>query len=267
MKYAIIIVVLFLSNLFAQKEEMSQDSINFSYYHIIANNLDLDIVNSYPQRIIKYISRKSPYEIVIKTFSDNQDNEREQLIRAKLFKRINKSSQYYKEVEEYLEPTPLIESNLSLIKDIADTLVNYDSSLINNLEKILKWVSAYVKYDNELAKQISDGKISTQSALKTLECKKGTCSEYKNLFIAIMRYLGIPTRFIVGVISERDHTMYHAWAECYIDGAGWHEVDPQTAQVWKPAMGIKLFAGKDFMDCNIKVLPDIKATVKKVDFN
>jgi transglutaminase-like putative cysteine protease len=256
-----------LTNKFTQREESGNDSIHFSYYHISADNLNLDVVSSYPQKIIKYISGKSPYEIVIRTFSENQDQERVQLIKSKLFSRMYKSSRHYKEVKEYLEPTPLIESGSLLIKDIADTLINYDSSFVSNLDKILKWVSVYVKYDNNLANQISDGEINTQSALKTLECKKGTCSEYTNLFIAIMRSLGIPSRFIVGVISEKGHTMYHAWAECYIEGVGWHEVDPQTAQVWKPAMGIKLFSGKDFIDCNIKVLPDIKAIIRKIDDN
>lgn len=78
----------------------------------------------------------------------------------------------------------------------------------------------------ELARKIGKGESKTQSALKTLERRKGTCSEYINLFIAIMRNLGIPTRFITGVIVEKERTNYHAWAECYLEDVGWIGVCP-----------------------------------------
>jgi len=80
-------------------------------------------------------------------------------------------------------------------------------------------------------------------------------------FIAMMHNLGVPTRFITGVVSDRGRMIYHAWAECYFEGVGWSGVDLQTAQVWLPGCAIKLFAGKDFVDCHIDTLPDIKADV------
>lgn len=48
----------------------------------------------------------------------------------------------------------------------------------------------------------------------------------------------------------------HAWAECYIRNYGWLSVDPQSGKLAYPIQ-IKLFAGKDYRDCNIKLLGDI----------
>lgn len=265
MKKNILFILISCISVFAQNNQSENGTISYSYYHISAENLNLNIVNSYPQEIVKYISKEKPYEIVIKTHPAFYDVENRKLIEAQQFQNNSGLNVYPGDIEKYLEPTELIESDSQVLKIVADSLVNYKQSLVENIQKILKWVSANVKYDGELAKKISNGEIDTQSALKTLECKKGTCSEYTNLFIAIMRSLGIPTRFITGVILEKENLMYHAWAECYIKDIGWHGVDPQTSQFWVPEMGIKLFAGKDFIDCNINTLPDIKASVKKIN--
>ncbi len=263
MKNIIFILILSFTNLFAQKPE--KKAISYSYYHITAENLNINIVNSYPQKVTKYISKEKPYEIIIKTFSAYQDYERRKLIESQPFEiKYN----YPGNIKKYLESTSLIESNSPRIKSIADSLVNYKLSMIENVKNILKWVSNYIEFDKELARKISDGKSQTQSALITLDRKKGTCSEYTNLFIAIMRNLGIPTKFIVGVIYfDDEHTMYHAWAEYYWEDIGWIGVDPQNAQIWLPNNGIKLFAGKDFIDCNIDRLLDIKATVTRYNDN
>lgn len=265
MKNIILLVILAVTNLFAKGIQVKSDSIRFSYYHVVAERMNLDIVNTYPQKIIQNISTKRPYDIIIKTFSAYQDSARRKLIESKPFSNSNGLYTYPENVKKYLEPTLLIESNSPRIKKISDTLVDSSKPLLSNIQRILKWVSAHVEFDQQLADKITKGESNTQSALETLNRGKGTCSEYTNLFVAIMRSLGIPTQFITGVIVEKGHLMHHAWAECYIEGVGWHGVDPQTAQVWIPEMGIKLFAGKDFLDCNIKTLPEIQASVKKID--
>jgi transglutaminase-like putative cysteine protease len=265
MKSVILLVILGVINLFGQETQVKGDSIRFSYYHIVAERMNLDIVNTYPQKIIQNISTKRPYDIIIKTFSANQDSGRRKLIESKPLRNSKWPDAYPESIKKYLEPTSLIECNSQRIKSISDTLADFSKPLLHNIQRILKWVSTHVEYDQQLADKISKGESNTQSAIETLERRKGTCSEYTNLFVAIMRSLGIPTKFITGIVIEKGHVMHHAWAECYIEGVGWHGVDPQTAQVWIPEMGIKLFAGKDFLDCNIKTLPEIQAFAEKID--
>ena len=105
---------------------------------------------------------------------------------------------------------------------------------------------------------LDGGRCTTLAVETILERGKGTCSEYTNLFIALIRKIGIPCRMAVGWIYMPDQNFQgsHAWAECYIENYGWLAVDPQNGFIWFPA-AIKLFHGKDFIDCNIKVLPDM----------
>lgn len=60
--------------------------------------------------------------------------------------------------------------------------------------------------------------ISEKAFEAILERGKGTCSEYTNLFIALMRKIGIPCRMAVEWIYMPDQNFEgsHACAECYI---------------------------------------------------
>lgn len=123
----------------------------------------------------------------------------------------------------------------------------------------MKYSSGRIEFDNELAQELDKGTCTTLSVNTILERGKGTCSEYSNLFIALMRKIGIPCRMAVGMVymPEKNFQGSHAWAECYIDNYGWIAVDPQNGFMWFPPVVIKLFHGKDFIDCNIKTLPDM----------
>lgn len=70
-------------------------------------------------------------------------------------------------------------------------------------------------------------KVKYTDRCQTLERGSGTCSEYANVYVAIMRNMGIPARFISGYIYGEG---YHAWAEFYLKGYGWIPVDPQLGR-------------------------------------
>ena len=53
-------------------------------------------------------------------------------------------------------------------------------------------------------------------AVKALQQKKGDCSEYSDLFVAICRAKNIPARVVTGYITEPTLTAKHAWAEVYL---------------------------------------------------
>jgi len=123
----------------------------------------------------------------------------------------------------------------------------------------LKYSSERIEFDNELAQKLDKGTCTTLGVETILERGKGTCSEYSNLFIALMRKIGIPCHMAVGMayMPQKNFQGSHAWAECYINNYGWIAVDPQNGFMWFPPVVIKLFHGQDFIDCNIKTLPDM----------
>jgi transglutaminase-like putative cysteine protease len=240
----------------------SIDSVTYSFYHIIAKEIDLNSVNSFPQKIVKINLNESPFDLIIKSHRTNLPVKRFNSIKTH---RCKRKTSYPEDINKYLNPTELIESESPIISLIIDSLTKDIVYTYNLIDTILNFVSSSIDYDDTLAKKISKGENYTQSALKTLNLKRGTCSEYTNLFLALVRNAGIPGRFVIGKILLPDGSqIYHAWAECYLEGIGWMPVEVQNGNTWIPDWGIKLFTGKDFKDCNI-TLPEIEADIKKFD--
>ncbi len=70
-----------------------------------------------------------------------------------------------------------------------------------------------------------------RGALYALVQKKGDCTEYATLFVALCRRAGIPARAMGGYVVSQNAILnpaaFHNWAEYYLDGR-WHVADPQT---------------------------------------
>jgi hypothetical protein len=67
--------------------------------------------------------------------------------------------------------------------------------------------------------------VATGTALATLRNKRGDCSEFANLYVALARASGIPARLVAGWSWQPGGFVRHAWAE-YLDGGSWTEIDP-----------------------------------------
>jgi transglutaminase-like putative cysteine protease len=72
--------------------------------------------------------------------------------------------------------------------------------------------------------------------LYACDAKKGNCTDFHSLFIAMARSQGIPARFEIGFpIPEDKHAGeiagYHCWSDFYVDGKGWIPVD--ISEAWK----------------------------------
>jgi transglutaminase-like putative cysteine protease len=72
--------------------------------------------------------------------------------------------------------------------------------------------------------------------LYACDAKKGNCTDFHSLFIAMARSQGIPARFEIGFPLPPDkHSSeiagYHCWSDFYLDGKGWIPVD--ISEAWK----------------------------------
>ena len=72
--------------------------------------------------------------------------------------------------------------------------------------------------------------------LYACDAKKGNCTDFHSLFIAMARSQGIPARFEIGFPLPPDkHSAeiagYHCWSDFLIDGKGWIPVD--ISEAWK----------------------------------
>ncbi len=89
--------------------------------------------------------------------------------------------------------------------------------------------------------------VSTTAA-EAFYCETGVCQDYAQVMIALCRSVGIPARYVTGLMVG--HGATHAWVEVH-DGRRWHGFDPtNNTEVDDRYM---LFAtGRDFEDCPIE---------------
>ena len=120
-----------------------------------------------------------------------------------------------------LNPQKYIESDHPAIHRVAHKLHSPDAS--KTIEKVFNWVAGHVRYSGYAGKD--------RGALYALDHKRGDCTEYADLFVALCRANGIPARPVggyvcpqSGVLTARD---YHNWGEFYQNGT-WKMADPQN---------------------------------------
>lgn len=130
-----------------------------------------------------------------------------------------------------LLPSKQIQSDSEEIISLANQITEGATSDKEKLILIQDWMALNISFDYTGMFDMQDGLMgwTMPSALRTLERKKGICSETSMLSVALMRAAKVPTRSIYGTFRGG----YHQWAESFIDG-DWVEFEPQV-----PAYSVK----------------------------
>ena len=90
-----------------------------------------------------------------------------------------------------------------------------------SLERIVKASMSWMK--EELSYALHSG---SPSAELTVRRGSGDCNELSQVFVEIMRLMGIKSQMVFGITHQQDNAWgYHAWARVS-DGVQWYEVDP-----------------------------------------
>lgn len=134
--------------------------------------------------------------------------------------------------EEYLKPSPLVQSNDAKIIKEAKRIVGDERDALKAAKRIMEWV--YQSIDKKPT-------ISIPSALEVLKSKVGDCNEHTTLFTALTRALRIPTRIITGIVLSDNNFYYHEWAEVYV--GKWVSIDPTMNQFPSDATHIGFVEG------------------------
>jgi len=133
-------------------------------------------------------------------------------------------------IQTYLEETAMVDVSNKEIKETATELAEGETNALVVAVKIADWVQNNIEYN--LTTLTAD---AAQSASWTLENKYGVCDEMTNLYIALLRAVGIPARFSVG-ISYTNSELFsnpwtpHGWAEVYFPEYGWVPFDVTYGQ-------------------------------------
>jgi transglutaminase-like putative cysteine protease len=108
------------------------------------------------------------------------------------------------------------------LKAKAESITNGSNSTLEAARRLALWINSQVKYD-KTCWEVS------MPATQVFAERRGVCDEFSNLFISMCRALGIPARYVEGLVySGRDWTS-HAWTEVY--AGRWVPVDPTYDEI------------------------------------
>lgn len=198
------------------KETDGQNVMNSSIFPIsalkgLSENHFYFFFDSFDSKVIKYgVKSRVQKDIIFSNVSSKVP-----------FPYINISDEY----NDFILPTETIDFNEGGIITKAHEIVDEEDDAYLAIVKVAEWVNKNVKYD-----------LTTASAQASLPAswvfknKEGVCDEITNLFMALLRALGVPVRFVSGVSYTTadyidNHWSPHGWSEVYIPGSGWVPFD------------------------------------------
>jgi transglutaminase-like putative cysteine protease len=134
-----------------------------------------------------------------------------------------------KEKQGDLQPDALVPVT-GLPADLAVKVTQGKTAPLDKARAIYDYVFTTMKYD-KTGTGWGHGDV-----LYACDAKKGNCTDFHSLFIAMARSQGIPARFEIGFPLPPDkHSAeisgYHCWADFYVEGKGWIPVD--ISEAWK----------------------------------
>jgi transglutaminase-like putative cysteine protease len=138
-------------------------------------------------------------------------------------------------MELYTRPQPFWEVDNPQIQTQAKTLLDRQKTVAQNARAIYDYVSQRLQYDKNARKSYAE-RIGAVKALN--EPENNICMGYTDLFIALARAAGIPTRELDGYAYTADNVLrplsiefrggdvLHSWVEFYDPHLGWVAIDP-----------------------------------------
>jgi transglutaminase/protease-like cytokinesis protein 3 len=123
----------------------------------------------------------------------------------------------YMGYRDFLEHEKYIEKDNPEIRRIAEGI--HGQTQIEIVKNIYNYVLDNMEYTTHNGKD--------WGAVKALQWKKGDCTEYSDLFVALCRAKNIPARFVAGyTVRFDDISPKHNWVEVFLQDHGWVPFDP-----------------------------------------
>ena len=129
-------------------------------------------------------------------------------------------------------PEPLIQSTAREIVVLSRHIVGQERDPRVAAQRINQWVH------DSLRKRVTFG---VPNAVQVLRARAGDCNEHTQLFVALARAAGIPSRVASGLAYLDGKFYYHAWPEVLL--ADWVAVDPTFGQFPADAAHLRFVLG------------------------
>ncbi|MFC5282534.1 transglutaminase family protein [Pedobacter alpinus] len=117
--------------------------------------------------------------------------------------------------------------------------------------EVAKYLSSYIFKNFKYIKGITTVETTVDEIWKL---KSGVCQDFAHILLVMLRYMGIPARYVSGYICANKNGMRgegatHAWVEAYLPNYGWLGLDPTNNCVVED-MHVRLAVGRNFIDCS-----------------
>lgn len=225
----------------AQKIDMFQADISFfpkNNGYVQVNNLATEQTPPAEVAIKDYISftwrNPAPTQLFYKIHADLTTFNKLIPIQRKIafpLRSVDEKLLQYTKPTDFIDITPEIERE-------ARSIIGGEDDLYVVAFNVAEWTKKNIEYNlSTLTAEV------VQKSSWVLSNKKGVCDELTNLFISMLRSVGIPARFISGMVySNLDYKWgAHGWAEVYFPDVGWIPFDVTFGQYgWIDPSHIKL---------------------------
>jgi transglutaminase-like putative cysteine protease/predicted glutamine amidotransferase len=151
-------------------------------------------------------------------------------------------------MDPYLVPNELPEAQLTELMTYAMSFAERNGRhLIDTLNDINQTIYRDYQY-------VPGSTSLSTTPFEVYAQRKGVCQDFANLFISLVRLLGVPARYRVGYIytganyeNKIQSDASHAWVEIYLPYIGWRGFDP-TNGCTIGQEHIRVACGRNYMD-------------------
>ena len=176
-----------------------------------------------------------------------------------------------RDTEAFLAATPKVQRDDPRIRDLARRLTAGARTQHDAVTAIVNHVVDTLKYQAE---------PPAHDAVTSLERGVANCQGFSHLSLALLRAVGIPARFAVGIsiakgwrVQHADGSITfkmgqgrHAWIEVFYPDVGWLPYDPQSTRMFVSVYHVRQAVGLDVDDVPTLVqgapeLPGMEMTV------
>jgi transglutaminase-like putative cysteine protease len=143
----------------------------------------------------------------------------------------------------FLRETHLTRPDAAITALASEVRAAVGSDALKFLHALLSRLHDEIEFD-------ADPTHTTTTAAQAYTMRRGVCQDFSHIYIAAVRSVGIPARYIGGYYcpdEQADQNAGHAWAEAYVPDLGWLAFDP-THGICPVESHVRVAAGLDYLD-------------------
>ena len=143
----------------------------------------------------------------------------------------------------YLRETPLTQTDAAIIEFAQATRAATDGDSLTLLHALMAALNRGIAFD-------TDPTHAATTAAEAFSLRRGVCQDITHIFVAAVRALGVPARYVGGHFHRADGVISqeagHAWAEAYVEDLGWVGFDP-TNGICTTDAHVRVAVGLDYL--------------------